>query len=74
MSFSIGWEQYNEKKPFGNTDAVVTKDNEFYSKQRVQAYEAAKRGQATPEQMLLIEDTDRVMAEAVANRRVREVR
>jgi hypothetical protein len=74
VTFKLEWTPYNEKKPFGHTDAVVTKDNEYYSKKRVEAYAAAQRGQASPEQMLLIEDTDRVMAEAVANRRIREVR
>jgi hypothetical protein len=49
-------------------DKVITQDNIAASKVRVEAIKAAKEGRATPDQMQLLADCDKVMQEAMKTR------
>jgi len=54
--------------PWPKGDIVVTPDNVDASFVRYHAIEAMKNRTATPEQVALVRDCDRVMQEAMENR------
>ena len=58
-----------DNEHFNSGDTVITPDNVQASKQRYDAIQAVRKGQATPEQYKLVEDTDRVMKEAMQKRK-----
>lgn len=55
--------------PWRTGDTIVTPDNVNASKFRWEAIKAAQAGTATQEQIKLLEDTDKVMKEAMKSRR-----
>ena len=63
-----GWDKgaYNEENPFGRKATVVGGDNIQFSQIRRQAIKAVKAGTATPEQISLVHETDRVISEAIS--------
>jgi hypothetical protein len=61
------WQPFNENKPFGK-GTVVSADNVAHSKTRWEATKAVRAGTATPEQTLLVHETDRIMQEALSLR------
>ena len=64
MANGVSWAPFNEKKPFGK-GTTVGGDAITYGKIRWEATKAVREGRATPEQTLLVHDTDRVIAEAM---------
>lgn len=54
---------------FDRGDTIVTEDNIYASKARWEAIKAVQANKATPEQIALVRDADRVMKEAMENRR-----
>lgn len=52
---------FNEKMPFGKDATVVGGDNIAKSKERYKAMQAIKNGTATPDQVLLVNDCDRLI-------------
>ena len=61
------WQPFNEAKPFGNCHSFG-KDGEKFGKIRWEATKAVVAGTATPEQLALVEETDAVMQQAMAER------
>jgi hypothetical protein len=64
---NAGWDgkEFNEKKPFGK-GTVIGGDNIAFSKMRREAIKAVQRGTANAEQVALVNETDRVLSEAIA--------
>lgn len=54
---------------FKNGEIIITEDNIYASKSRMRAIEAMRTGTATPEQAQLVMDADRVMQEAMEQRK-----
>ena len=54
---------------FKNGEIIITEDNIYASKNRMRAIEAMRSGTATPEQAQLVMDADRVMQEAMEQRK-----
>jgi len=55
--------------PWDGGDVVVTEDNVYASQLRYDAIKAVKERRATPEQVKLLQDCDKVMQEAMATRK-----
>jgi hypothetical protein len=53
---------------FEGNDTVITKDNIVASKIRYKAMMDYQEGKATPDQVALLEEGDRILQEAMANR------
>ncbi len=60
----VSWAPFNENKPFGK-GSVVGGDGIPFGKTRRAATLAVRAGTATPEQTLLVHETDRIIAEAL---------
>lgn len=52
---------FNERYPFGKGATVIGGDNIHFSQLRHQAVQRYRQGQATPEDMALLYETDRAM-------------
>ena len=55
--------------PWAAGDAVVTEDNVMFSQLRYDAIKAVKEHRATPEQIALVREADKVLAEAMKMRK-----
>ena len=64
MAISVGWVDFNEKKPFGD-GTIIGGDNIPHSRIRHTAVLAVKAGTASPEQMQLVHDADLWYANAM---------
>ncbi len=54
---------------FKNGETLIKGDNLHKSRERYEAIQRVRHGQGTAEDYRLVEDTDRVMAEAMKQRR-----
>lgn len=63
-----GWDKgaFNPENPFGRKATHVGGDNIAFSKMRREAIKAVKNGTANADQVKLVHDTDRVIAEAIS--------
>lgn len=62
---SASWMPFNEKQPWGKGATAVKGDNIEFSRERYAATQACRRGTATPEQRMLVEETDQIIQEAL---------
>ena len=62
---SASWHAFNEKKPWGKYGTPVHGDNIEFSRERHKATQACRKGNATPEQAKLVEETDQIIQEAL---------
>ena len=57
------------ERTFDPGDTIITPDNIHASQRRYEAMQAIRDGRATPDQYKLVQDADKVMAEAMELRR-----